>query len=153
MAVLHGEMRSILDKMEIGYEIEVSPIQSQQVGEEERRPETTEESVEQFVKAVSRVLTIEKEQVESPVERLESVERTLKKFLGKGLSSRVEVPFPVNHRISVNRKSQARGCLTTSLWQKREKAAAKKTRKSLAISQKSQNEEQKADPPQGENES
>jgi small subunit ribosomal protein S16 len=137
MAVLHDAIRSMLDRMGIGYEIEVAPIRSPEIHQEEEEhrsePESPEDRVEAFVSGISKMLHIDTAQIDDPLERLTVVEKTLKKVLGPGgrPASRVELPPPVAHRLSSGRKSQPRGTIVTSLWQERGKKKPK-TRQSLA---------------------
>jgi hypothetical protein len=102
MATLHRAIFSLLDDMGIKYQIRLAPIVATERREEDapKATETPEERVESFVNGVSEMLNIDTAHIESPIEKLDLVERTLKRLLGGGTHKvpRVEIPSPVAAR-------------------------------------------------------
>jgi hypothetical protein len=133
IATLHNAICGILDRLGIRYEIEVAPINTPDAddGDEAAAP-TAEERVESFVNDVSEMLHISTTHVSSPVEKLNIVEKALRKVLGAAgrRPPQLEVLSPVANRRTLSpspmpagrtRSRSSTGRLTSSLWQERRK--------------------------------
>jgi hypothetical protein len=99
MAILHHEICALLDDMGIRYQINVAPIVVYERHEEEapKIEETPDQRVESFVNDVSETLNLDTAHINSPIEKLDLVERTLKRVLVARAvrAPSIEVPAPV----------------------------------------------------------
>jgi hypothetical protein len=126
MAILHYRMLQVLDQLAIPYQVDVAPIETpEMVGEGDEklvpRVETPEERVESFVSGLTQLLNVDMSGVTTPIEKLDVVERTLKKVLAP-VSRSHSVIQP--HRDERPRKSSIGG-RPPSLWEGRERAATR----------------------------
>jgi hypothetical protein len=88
MALLHREILGVLDRMEIQCQIWVAPIESPEVEPADPAPamETPEERIASFASGVGRMLNIDTSRVSDPLEKLDVVEKALKKLLTRPIS-------------------------------------------------------------------